>query len=264
MSPAGVYPPFVNGSMAQKVPKYYSQLAPFAPLFDAGLPILMYHKIGPRPFGARLKGLYLSASLFENQLKELSLAGYRTVPFSENLEQPQLNNRRIILTFDDGFLNVLEYALPLLQKYRFQAIQYVVADLIGKANAWDLKVGEKAEPLMSHEQIKEWLQSGNEIGSHSCTHPHLSRLSLRDAQEEISGSKKRLEDMFQISIAHFCFPYGDWNEPLRDIVREAGYSTAVTTEFGVNGPESNPLSLRRIMARYPSRSLKTFAEKLSF
>jgi peptidoglycan/xylan/chitin deacetylase (PgdA/CDA1 family) len=254
----------VNGSMPQKFPKYYSQLDPFAPLFDAGLPILMYHKIGPRPFGTRLKGLYLSAGLFETQLQELSRAGYRTVPFSESVDQPEPNNRRIVLTFDDGFVNVLEHALPLLQKYRFHAVLYVVADLIGKENAWDMKVGEKVEPLMNTEEIKAWLANGNEIGSHSSTHPQLTRLSLRDAHEEITGSKKKLEDTFQIPVHHFCYPYGDWNEPVRDIVREAGYQTGVTTEFGVNGKDTNALSMQRIMARYPSRSLKTLREKLSF
>jgi hypothetical protein len=67
-----------------------------------------------------------------------------------------------------------------------------------------------------------------------------------------------MEDLFQRPVEHFCYPYGDWNPAVRDLVGEAGFRTATTVDFGVNQAETNLLSLTRITARYPSCSLKTW------
>ena len=74
--------------------------------------------------------------------------------------------------------------------------RFLVPNFIGKFNEWDLRDGEAAEPLMDTDQIREWLQAGHSIGSHSLTHARLTRLTLRDAREEIFASKKKLEDVF--------------------------------------------------------------------
>jgi peptidoglycan/xylan/chitin deacetylase (PgdA/CDA1 family) len=105
---------------------------------------------------------------------------------------------------------------------------------------------------MDHAEIREWLAAGHEIGSHSCTHPHLSRIPLPQAREEITASKKKLEDLFGRPVEHFCYPYGDRNDAVVDLVREAGYRTACTMDFGVNTVATSPLALRRILARHPS------------
>jgi len=117
---------------------------------------------------------------------------------------------------------VFENALGPLALYKKTAIQFLVPSYIGKLNEWDLRDGETAEPLMDTEHIRDWLRAGHSIGSHSLTHARLTRLTLRDAREEIFASKKKLEDDFAVAIEHFCYPYGDWNEPVRDLVVEAG------------------------------------------
>jgi peptidoglycan/xylan/chitin deacetylase (PgdA/CDA1 family) len=76
------------------------------------------------------------------------------------------------------------------------------------------------------------------------------------------ASKKKLEDLFGRRIRHFCYPYGDWNEAVRDLVVEAGYETASSTRFGVNTPETSPFVLCRIMVRHPTRSLKALRARL--
>jgi peptidoglycan/xylan/chitin deacetylase (PgdA/CDA1 family) len=290
---------------------------------------LTYHKIGPRPWRVRLKGLYLSQRLFSRQLDELARAGFASAsldqavaalqaqhhpprggaaccgPTSNSIpvgdkrraasgrqhavppqksaplpitpdsraefeatveqpgphEQPQTElpgarARQIVFTFDDGFLNVSRYAIKPLAEHRFTAIQFLVADLLGQRNQWDIHQGEAGEPLMSLTEIREWLAAGHQIGSHTLTHPFLTRLPTAAAREEITASKKKLEDLFGLPIRHFCYPYGDWNPSVRDLVAEAGYATACTTEFGVNPPDTSPFALRRITARYPTRSLK--------
>ena len=82
------------------------------------------------------------------------------------------------------------------------------------------------------------------------------------ARAEIFASKKKLEDLFGRSIEHFCYPYGDWNSVVRDWVMEAGYSTASTTDFGVNTSETSSFTLKRITARYRTRSLKSLLKRI--
>jgi peptidoglycan/xylan/chitin deacetylase (PgdA/CDA1 family) len=221
------------------------------------LPILTYHKLGPRPRGARLKGLYLSVELFSRQLAELREAAFKSVDL-DFLNSSGRNEKtgHVIVTFDDGFESVLKYGIAPLHEHGFRAIQFIVADRIGQQNDWDVPMGEVPERLMSKEQIRDWLAAGHQIGSHSLTHPFLSRLSAEQARQEIGASKKKLEDMFGIDVRHFCYPYGDWNPLVRDLTEAAGYKTACTTEFGVHTPAESPYALKRITARYASRNWK--------
>ena len=242
---------------AANLPPYYSSLDGFRTVFATGNPVLMYHHVGPRQSGARLKGLYLSPRRFIRQLAELEKAGFFTPAYSEVLRPGAKGEPRVFLTFDDGFRDVWSHALPALGQTRFRAILFVVADLIGKTNEWQQRSGDVSEPLMDAAQIREWLAAGHEIGAHTLTHPRLTRLSPEAAREEIAGSRKKLEDLFGHSIRHFCYPYGDWDERVRGLAEDAGFETACTTESGINTTETPPHALKRITARYPSRSWKT-------
>jgi peptidoglycan/xylan/chitin deacetylase (PgdA/CDA1 family) len=142
-------------------------------------------------------------------------------------------------------------------------LQFLVVNSLGKLNDWDLREGEAPEPLMDAAQVRDWLDAGHHIGSHSLTHARLTRLTVRDAREEIITSKKKLEDMFGRAVDDFCYPYGDFSEAIRDLVREAGYRTACTTHYGVNTASTAPLELRRITVRHPTRSLKSLTAALS-
>ncbi len=243
-------------------PTHYTSLTPFCELFEQGNPILAYHKVGPRPRGVRLKGLYLSPKLFAAQLAELRSAGFRSGSL-QDCSGP-LKPRQIVLTFDDGYANVLRNAVHALAQTQFKATQFLPVNFLGKSNEWDVVLGEASEPIMDCAQVRDWLAAGHDIGSHTLTHPSLTRLAPEQAREEIFASKKKLEDLFSRAIEHFCYPYGDWNLAVRDWVREAGYCTATTTEFGVNRPETSPFELKRITARYPTRSLKGLLKRIGF
>ena len=245
------------------VPPYFTSLKPFTGLFAAGTPALIYHKLGPRPRGVRLKGLYLGRPLFERQLSELREAGFATPAYGLPPSREGNPGRSIALTFDDGFANVIQHGLEPLARQGFRAIEFLVADLIGLCNEWEVQEGEARQPLMNETQIKEWLAAGHEIGSHTLTHPFLTRLSPPQAGEEISASKKKLEDRFGRPVRHFCYPYGDWNPAVRDLVMAAGYETACTTDFGVNTGATPPFELKRILARYQSVSFKALKERLA-
>jgi peptidoglycan/xylan/chitin deacetylase (PgdA/CDA1 family) len=170
--------------------------------------------------------------------------------------------RKVILTFDDGYVNVLRHGLESMAQARLSSIQFLPANLLGKCNEWDVSAGEVPEQIMDMAQVREWISAGHEIGSHTLTHPYLTRLTAEKAREEISASKKKLEDLFGKPIEHFCYPYGDWNDAVRDLAQEAGYKTACTTVTGINRPEDSPFTLKRFTARYPSRNLKALGQWL--
>jgi peptidoglycan/xylan/chitin deacetylase (PgdA/CDA1 family) len=248
--------------MSTKLPSSYASLKPFHDYFSDGLPILMYHKLGPRPAGVRLKGLYVGEKLFARQLAELRQAGYSSCDFDALATGASTPGQRIGISFDDGYVNVLQHGLDPLHEHGFQALQYLVADRLGGGNDWDLPAGEAYEPLMDRAQVGEWLAAGHLIGSHTLSHARLPELNLQQAREEIGASKKKLEDLFGVPVQHFCYPYGGWNERVRDLVIEAGYRTATTTDFGLNQAATSPFELRRIMARYPSWGLRSLRQRL--
>jgi peptidoglycan/xylan/chitin deacetylase (PgdA/CDA1 family) len=243
---------------------YYHSLNPFRSLFETGVPVLTYHKLGPRPGGVRIKGLYMDPELFDRQVEELSGAGFQTVSLSAPFPAAANPARSVVLTFDDGFRNVHRHALGPLARTGMRAVEFIVADLIGKTNEWDQSAGEVEERLMEEAEIRDWLAAGHDIGSHSLTHPHLTRIPPAQAREEIGASKRKLEDRFGRAIEHFCYPYGDWDESVREMVREAGYRTACTTEGGVNTSTTPPLALKRITARYRSRKLAEWLPRWSW
>jgi len=242
------------------LPTYYSELPPFADHFSQGLPSLCYHKIEKAPQGARIKGLYLPADLFAQQISELKNAGYQFIPPA--LPEKNSTKREISVTFDDGFVSNWKSAMPLMNLHGCRAINFLVADRLGKCSDWETEEGGEARPLMDQVQIREWMSAGNWIGAHTCTHPRLSRISLPLAKEEIVGSKKKLEDRFGISIDHFAYPYGDYNSAVLNIVREAGFQTASTMHPGINTSGTPRWELRRWTARYPTRTIRTALRRI--
>ena len=225
--------------MANRVPDHYFRLFSFVSLFDSGLPILVYHKVGKAPFFDRRRGLFASPSLIARQLAELKDAGFEFGTLGTSGM-----GRKIVITFDDGYASSFEQAMKVLSDCGCKAIQFLVSGRIGKSNDWD---GTK-ERIMDKGQVADWLAAGHSIGSHTVTHADLTRLGEREAREEIVASRKCLEDTFSVAVNHFAYPYGYHNERATAIVQEAGYAAAVTTELGVNPVATNQWKLRRILA----------------
>ncbi|MCE0484869.1 MAG: polysaccharide deacetylase family protein [Methylacidiphilales bacterium] len=239
-----------------ELPDYFTHLEPFHAAFETGLPILMYHKLRYPSFFARTKSIYLDPKLFEHHLSELSAAGFQSVSLNDELPIAGNPDRGVVITFDDGYANVFKKGLQLLEKFKFKAIQFLVARHIGGRNEWDIQHGELPEDLMDESQIREWLAAGHHIGAHTLTHISLPDLPEAQTREEIASSKKMLEDRFGISIEHFCYPYGKCDERTRNLVGEAGFLTACSTVPGLNTAKTDRLKLARISTRYRSRKLK--------
>ena len=214
--------------------------------FGKGLPVFTYHSIGDAPKGARDPFLYVSKARFDEQLAKLAEGGF-TSGSLEELPAEGNPGKKVVITFDDGYRNVLKNGLEALTRSRFSAMQYLVAGMIGTRNEWDVKHGDVPEALMDAGEIREWLAAGQMIGSHSLTHRNLTKLSEAETREQILGSKKKLEDAFGVAVKHFAYPGGKWTPQVRDLVKEAGYLTACTTEFGVNTAQTPKFELKRIV-----------------
>jgi peptidoglycan/xylan/chitin deacetylase (PgdA/CDA1 family) len=96
------------------------------------------------------------------------------------------------------------------------------------------------------EQLREMAAAGIEIGSHTVTHPILTRVPADRLRRELEESRGRLEDMLGRSVTSFCYPNGAYDRIVRDAVERAGYRLAVTSDYGLNDPTIDPLALRRI------------------
>jgi peptidoglycan/xylan/chitin deacetylase (PgdA/CDA1 family) len=232
-------------------------------MFSGGPGILMYHKVARAPLATNLPALYVDPGSFRRQMRELAASGLPCLAFGEVAGAAERRAPGFCLTFDDGFHNVFAHALPVLAQYRLRAIQFIVAGRIGGADTWDHAIGEPPQKLMNDEEIRAWLGAGQEIGAHTMSHPRLTSLPPATARAEIFESKKALEDRFGLPIRHFCYPYGDCNEQVRDWVGEAGYEAAVTIEPGVNGPGVDPLRMHRFMACQRTGGLASLPGKLA-
>ena len=224
---------------------YYDRLAPFEAEFKNGRPILAYHKLGFPPLRSSRKGLYISPRLFARQLAELKAAGLGSC----ELGSPA--GAGVALTFDDGYASVFNGALEPLRENGMRAIQFLAPGFIGKTSAWD----RESAPLMDKAQVRDWLLAGHSIGAHTVNHVRLTQADDAAAREEITASRKQLEDAFGVAVKHFCYPYGDWNPEIAGMVAEAGFATASTTELGVNADDADPFALKRIHAYAPLRTL---------
>lgn len=226
----------------------------------SGIPILMYHQIDePPPRGTPLRGLVVSPGAFARQMRLLKLLGYRGLSMRDL--EPYLKGERqgkvVGITFDDGYQNNLQNALPVLAKHGFTATIYAVSSMIGGTNSWDHgMVAEK--PLMSHANWLTWLAAGMDVGSHTRTHAKLTELSIEAAREQITESKNELEQALQCEVRHFCYPYGEYGPDHKDMTRDAGYVTATTTRRGRVRPGDDPCTLRRVMVARATNPFQFF------
>jgi peptidoglycan/xylan/chitin deacetylase (PgdA/CDA1 family) len=197
------------------------------------IPILTYHQIADAPSkGTPHRSLVVSPEDFARQMAMLSLLGYRGLSMTDL--QPYLRGERVGkvvgITFDDGYLNNLTHAAPVLERNGFSATCYVVSQLIGKSNIWDRESGIPEAALMSSAQLEQWIEHGQEVGAHTRRHAHLLQLDAEKARDEIAGCKIDLEDLLGRAVQHFCYPYGDYAPEHVSMVLEAGYLTATTTK----------------------------------
>jgi peptidoglycan/xylan/chitin deacetylase (PgdA/CDA1 family) len=209
------------------------------------IPILTYHQIDRIPpkvdaSGARtqFRSLIVSPASFARQMWLLKKLGYRGANMSEVMaylrgDKTREEHGKIVgITFDDGYQNNLQHAMPVLRKYGFSSTCYAVSQLTGKTNEWDAANGIAMKPLMTETELREWIAGGQEIGSHTRHHANLNSIDRVVAKVEITQSKAELEVITGVACRHFCYPYGAYDFEHTMMVRTAGFESATTTEHG--------------------------------
>jgi peptidoglycan/xylan/chitin deacetylase (PgdA/CDA1 family) len=210
----------------------------------------MYHALTP----ARTKGFTrwtLAPALFEEHLAYLSAAGYQTVTAAGLARLLQAGpsarpGRYIALTFDDGYADFGDVALPLLAKYGMTGTLFVPTGHVGGRSAWMDCEGEGARPLLSWAALAEVAACGVEVGAHSHTHPALDRVTAGALRDEARAPRGLLEDRLGAPVESFAYPFGRYNRRVRDAVAGAGYRVAVTMNSWAATPASHPLEVPRL------------------
>jgi peptidoglycan/xylan/chitin deacetylase (PgdA/CDA1 family) len=218
------------------------------------LRVLFYHRINPYPFAALgpvSRELTVRPDVFEEQLKHLARRGYRSIGISEFhrmlTQGGPMDSKALLITFDDGYEDNLIWAAPLLKKYGFGALIFVVSDFIGRSTA---EVWPNSDPaiygkFLDARQIGDLRASGLEFGSHTVTHPLLTRLAPEQQAQELRESKHYIEKAIGAPVTSFAYPGGDFDAATEGFAGGAGYSLAFSTIPGVNVPGTPLLALRR-------------------
>ncbi|MBI4801140.1 MAG: polysaccharide deacetylase family protein [Elusimicrobia bacterium] len=197
----------------------------------AGLPVLVYHKIGRAPAGSRLGSLWVTPEKFRAQVVWLLNHGYTTLLFSDLRKAhkggKKLPEKAVLITFDDGYENNYAEAYRILKELNARGNIFAVYNAIGKANLWHNPAGEPWINMADLEMLRKMLSSGViELGSHTMNHPDLEKLPFEDAAWEIAESRKQLQAALGTEICAFAYPYGAGagNPALRESVFKAGYT----------------------------------------
>lgn len=236
------------------------------------VPVLMYHHVSP------IKGDMVSVtpSVFEGQMRHIKNAGYQTlslgefIGFMEGGFKPE--RKSVVITFDDGYLDNYIYAYPVLKSYGLKAAVFLVSDWVDKASLVHDKIqvidDYKKMPL-THEQTKaladkgalekvsvDWqmvreMEGGSlvEFHSHTKSHRTADRLDRAELIEELSGSKRRIEEMTKRDCPYLCWPKGRYNAEAVGAAVDAGYKGIFTTIAGVAERGADPLHIKRIVVK---------------
>jgi peptidoglycan/xylan/chitin deacetylase (PgdA/CDA1 family) len=206
-------------------------------------PVLMYHAIG-QPLEKGFRPWVVSPSLLAEQLAALAESGYELMGLTEWASQ-KAGRKCAVLTFDDGYADFIENALPILTAYRARATAYIVTAYVGSSAHWLPFERERQRPLMSWEDLQTISESGIEIGSHGHRHLELDAVRRGIAIEDVSQSLAALRDHGFLAKS-FCYPFGYANRRTRDIVARAGFNTSCIVGRGLAEPDGDPLRVRRL------------------
>ena len=205
--------------------------------FQDSLLILAYHKIDPRfEWGIT----WVTPAQFEHQMaflhgrgygggsvRDLSREGHAKCEVRSakcEVKNPKSTSERMVaLSFEDGYGSVCEYAWPIMERYGFWGTVFVVAGYVGKENRWDANFGGRRFRHLSWKELRALSAAGWEIGSHTWSHRDLTALTRDEVVRELRESKQLLEDTTGVSVETLSYPFGRYDERVRDAAMEVGY-----------------------------------------
>ena len=194
-------------------------------------PVLMYHDIKARP----LNTFDVITEDFCAQLDWLRQKGYRTlsmVEFIDGVSKQSFPKKSVLITFDDGYEGIYLLAAPELRKRNMHATFFIFPKAIDTAL--------KGYPYVTMKELKELAADPLfSIGSHTMSHPYLTKISQQELIKEVSDSKTCLENLTGKPVAALAYPYGDYDASVIATLKEAGYKAgfAVNDRGTANEPE---------------------------
>ncbi|WP_051884443.1 polysaccharide deacetylase family protein [Chryseobacterium luteum] len=207
--------------------------------------ILMYHKVLPEKKISRKDLLTVSLEDMEQQFKYIK-NNYNTLFFNDLQTNSQLK-RKLILTFDDGYLNNFQYLIPLLEKYRLKATIFIPTELIQKGET------EENRQMMTFDEIKSLNPEFVEIALHSHSHKNYSQISLQEAEEDLYRNISTLEEKAIPFTKVLAYPYGKFpkkgeqKKEFFSILEKAGITSAVRIGNNIAYyPWKNKFEIKRI------------------
>ena len=206
------------------------------------VPILCYHR-----FDKTCKSnLCISESAFARQIEYLKKNGYHTIHLSDLMAflnyKGSIPAKSVIITLDDGYRSLYDFAYPMLKRYGYTATLFVYTDFI-----------EASRNALTWNHLKELKAAGFEIGSHSISHADLTKKypdeteqAFRDRiTKELKNSKEIIDRKLNQNTQSFAYPYGNYNQLILDLLPRAGYKLGLTIRTGGNSFFANPLTLKR-------------------
>lgn len=207
---------------------------------------LTFHDVVPDEQAAAKPGdgfYRITVSEFERLLSQLRKRGYQSVSSRAFREWQQgtltLPERSVVLTFDDGYTSHFELVAPLLKRYQFSGTFFIPVGSVGQGGH------------VTWAQLGKMVFLGMEIGTHGMSHRPLTELSREELEAEVADSKRLLEERLGVPIRAIAAPGGFWNRAAAEAVERCGYEAAWISEIGTNGPDTQPMALRRIVVRQP-------------
>lgn len=248
-----------------------------------GLPILMYHHLVPEKYNDPGNPYVVTAENFEAQMDFLKGAGYTTVSLKQYFDflngVGTLPPKPVVITFDDGYASNYHLAYPILKEREMKAVVFVVGAWVAEDDA---PYAPERLDQASWGQLKEMADSGVfEVQSHTYDAHYKvglgsaltrrlvregggkeSRVEFRErVLSDLKSAREVIEECLSQPVYAFAFPYGRYNEEALEMVRQAGYSVALTTKNGFNEGNVDLWTLRRVGVLNKD-SLKHFKKKL--
>ncbi len=230
---------------------FASQYSNAALFMVTKIPILLYHSIAEQA-SRRWRHWTIHPEQFASQMANLDQLGYTPITVSQFVESMSdageaLPERPIVLTFDDGFADFHSKALPVLQRFSFGATLYITTGYVGDSSRWLRAEGEADRPMLTWHQIDEIASANIECGAHSHRHKQLDLLPLSNAKDEIERSKAALEQRLGRRVASFAYPHGYYSDQIRQMVRDAGFSSACGVKHAISSLNDDRFALARII-----------------
>jgi peptidoglycan/xylan/chitin deacetylase (PgdA/CDA1 family) len=227
--------------------------------------VLMYHRIVQEVPEKYNHWHYVTVTEFRKQLKLIDSLGYTPITFTDyklyKEDKLTLPSKPIILTFDDGYMDTFENAIPIMKEMGMKAVVFVIGDRKLTRAEWDERDEEDICPLMTNKQIRIIRRQGFEIGSHAMRHVVLSDLNDPEANYTIRKSKEEIESILQEPIHSFAYPYGQFDKRIAKIVSDSGYLFACGVYTGSPKFGKTMYDFRRLAINQRT-SIQSFAFKL--